>query len=103
MKLRGLLFAAASTIALSAIGSANAQAADDNVPNARALESVDRNLQKDPDNRGLQNAQKRLEANEQRHKLQRADAMADRVERIDRVERVERVERVDRIERPAHM
>ena len=99
MNIRVMLLAAVSATAL---GIADAQAADKTVPDAQALKSVDKNIAKDTDsdNRGLEKAKTRLESNETRHELHRDDVKQDRLEKAGRVERAERVERVERIERP---
>ncbi len=57
-------------------------------PMSQGLNSVDKNLAKDPDNKGLQTAQERLIRNR-----------AEKTERLERVERAERVERPE-VERP---
>lgn len=79
-------------------------------PIAQGLSSVRKNLERDPDNKGLQNAEQRLTANMARQELHRTEreqrvetAKAERIERVARVERVERMERPERpgrIERP---
>jgi len=95
MKIRAILLTAASAVAL-AMGSA--YAADKTVPDAQALKSVDKNIAKDTDNdnRGLEKAKTRLEANEKRHELHRDDVKQDRLEKGERVQRAERVERPER-------
>jgi len=100
------------------------------LPMDRAIESVKKNIEKNPDVEGLRNARERLLENRRRqttgsknqapgqqkhgpssaeHKETGGDAkrteVVDRVERAelpDRVERVERPERVDRPEHPVH-
>jgi len=114
------------------LGSAAAFADPDpsRLPMDRAMESVNKNIVKNPDARGLRNASERLEENrtrqgtrgknhapgQQKHEPSSAEHKAtggnaertevvDRVERAelpDRVERVERPERVDRPEHPVH-
>jgi len=74
----------------------------------QALESVEKNIAKNPGNRGLTNAATRLRNNARRHdehQAEKAAGTADqethaRVERAQSVERVERVERPERPERP---
>jgi hypothetical protein len=95
MRIGRILLAAASVVILTGIGPANAGTS---TPGTQGLDSVDKNLAKDPDNRGLENAQDRIERNQARHAAHEA-AMADRPERA---ERVEHVEKVDRPERPEH-
>lgn len=73
-------------------------------PLDQAIESVDKNLAKDPDNKGLQNAAERLRINQERHKQKRAEQKAKREEHKDdqaekRAER-EKAERPERAERP---
>jgi hypothetical protein len=102
MRIGRTLLAAASAVMLAGIGSANAQT---NVPGAKALDSIDKNLAKDPDNRGLANARDRIERNQKRHALHKADKAedkAERAEKAEKMEKVEHVEKVDRPERPAH-
>ncbi len=83
MRINRTLLAAASAVMLATIGVANAQT---NVPGAQALGSVDKNLAKDPDNRGLKNAQNRIERNQKRHALHKAE-MAEHAEKTDHPER----------------
>jgi hypothetical protein len=86
MRIGRTLLAAASVAMLASIGMANAQT---KVPGTQALDSVDKNLAKDPDNRGLQTAQSRIERNQKRHALHKA-------------EKAEHAEKTDRPDRPAH-
>lgn len=76
-------------------------------PLTQGIKSVSKNLERDPDNKGLQNAQQRLLDNQTRQELQRTErehrvetAKLERVERVERAERVERPERPSRVERP---
>ena len=104
MRIGRILLAAASVVMLAGIGVANAGT---NTPGTQALDSIDKNLAKDPDNRGLENAQDRIERNQKRHAAHKA-AMAERaekaehMEKAERAEKVEHVEKVDRPERPQH-
>lgn len=98
MRIGRTLLAAASAVMLASIGLANAQT---NVPGTQALDSVDKNLAKDPDNRGLETAQQRIERNQKRHALHKA-AMAKHEEKVEHLEKVDHMEKVDRPERPAH-
>ncbi|MGE5548339.1 MAG: hypothetical protein ACM33T_15645 [Solirubrobacterales bacterium] len=73
-------------------------------PRPGALGVLDRNLEKNPDNRGLQNAISRIERNQERQearpeRVERAER-ADKVEKVDRVDRPARPERIERPERP---
>ncbi len=97
MRIGRTLLAAASAVMLASIGLANAQT---NVPGTQALDSVDKNLARDPDNRGLETAQQRIERNQKRHALHKAE-MAKHEEKAD-IEKVDHMEKVDRPERPAH-
>ncbi len=104
---------------------ATAFAADPNppqVPMERALESLNKNIAKNPDASGLQNAKERLLDNRKRqatrgknrapgqqkpkpssaeHKETGGDA--ERTQVVDRVEHVDRIERIDRPEPPARL
>jgi hypothetical protein len=111
MYVNAKLAAAASAVLLFAsIGVARA---DDTTPaktpGSQGLSSVSRNAAKDPDNRGLKNAETRIESNIDRRedrKAAKADrderkkAKADRDDRDRHVDRVEHAERVERPERP---
>lgn len=101
---------------------ATAFAADPNppqVPMERALESLNKNIAKNPDASGLQNAKERLLDNRKRQatrgknhapgqqkrepssaELKKTSGDAERTQVVDHVERVDRVERVERIDRP---
>lgn len=68
-------------------------------PLSQSITSVGRNLERYPDNKGLQNAYQRLERNQERYES-RSLERADRVERAEKVERPERVERPEKVERP---
>jgi hypothetical protein len=88
------------------VGAAYAQtstsnSSDDKKPLTQGISSVDKNLEKHPDNKGLQNASKRLKANEDRFETRRAER-GERAERPERAERAERAERVERTERSGH-
>jgi len=82
------------------------QAADSTAkkPLDQAIESIDKNLAKDPDNKGLLNAAERLQTNKERYEQKRAAQNAKRLEhsgdRAERAERPERIERPEKIERP---
>ena len=92
------------------VGAAYAQAStkpsDDKAPMTQGAESVDKNLEKNPDNKGLKNAagrikrnQERLEDRRDRRAARQDDERAERAERPERGERGERPERAERIER----
>ena len=69
-----------------------------NIPMQQGLVSVQRNIARNPDNEGLQNARDRIIENAVRQES-RGRNHAPGQQRIEGVERVERVERPDRIER----
>jgi hypothetical protein len=89
MRLKRTLLGTVSAVGmLGAIGAAYAQTADQkNVPGTQALQSIDRNLQKDADqdNAGLKNAQTRIKDNQ-----------ADRATRVDKADRPQRPDRPER-------
>lgn len=70
-------------------------------PLSQAIDSVGKNLSKDPDNRGLQNAAERLDANQQKIEERRAERIekSGGVEKVDKVDKVEKVEKVDKVEK----
>lgn len=89
MRIGRTLLAAAAAVTLATLGTANAQTT---TPATQGLDSVDKNLKRDPDNRGLKNAQQRIEANQKRF----AEHKADRVQKAERIERPERPDRPER-------
>jgi hypothetical protein len=76
-------------------------------PLSQAIKSVGKNLSKDPDNKGLQNASEKLDANQQKIEERRADRIeksgsiekADKVDKVDKVEKVEKIEKLEKIGR----
>lgn len=117
MNIRAKLLATASAfVVMGALASAKA---DDrtNVPGQQGLDSVDKNIakDKDSDNRGLTNAQQRIDDN-MKDRAERKAAKADRDDKTAHVkdkdkgrhdrdkamrpERAERAEKADRPERP---
>ncbi len=71
-------------------------------PATQGNASIDKNLLKNPDNKGLQNADRRVEANAAKAAAKRQRREAHKREhREERQERLEREEREDRMERPA--
>ncbi len=73
-------------------------------PAAQGDASVDKNLSKNPNNKGLQNADQKVEANEAKAAAKRAEAKEERKEmhkKNRREEKHERMEREERMERPA--
>lgn len=73
-------------------------------PLSQAQESIDKNLQKNPDNKGLQNAAERLEINKQRQEAKRAEQEAKRkakkIEKKDKAQK--KAEKAARHEKPMH-
>ncbi len=60
MRVVAKLWTAACAAVLFGVVGANA---GDKTPSTQGLDSVDKNLKRDPDNRGLENAQQRIEDN----------------------------------------
>ncbi len=95
MRIAGTFAAlAAGAVLFGTVGLANAQTA---TPSSQGLKSVEKNIAKDKDgdsdNKGLLNAQKRIERNQKRralHKAELAERKADRPERPTRPERAGR-------------
>jgi hypothetical protein len=88
------------------VGAAWAQSStskpDDKMPMTQGAASVDKNLERDPDNKGLKNAGNRIKRNQERfedRRDKRADRREDRVERAERAERPERAEHAERPDR----
>lgn len=90
-----ILATASAAVLLGGISLAKAADTDTKQPGDQALSSIDKNLKKDPDNRGLLNAQQRIERNQARRE---AREKADR----DDVARPDRPTRPDHPERPGH-
>jgi len=87
-------------------GVANAQSTSDSTSTRKPLDqgisSVEKNLEKNPDNKGLRNAKERLQENQERfeaRKAERAERLAQRPDRPERAERAERPERPERADR----
>ncbi len=91
------LLAAAGTILLGSIGIASAQTT---APATQGLTSVEKNLAKDKDgdsdNKGLLNAQQRIERNQKRQALHKAEVVERKADRPDRPLRPEHPERPGR-------
>lgn len=102
MDFKAKLLAAVSATLI--FGATSAAKADDmpgaDGPGSQGLTSVDKNLTRDPDNRGLTNAQQRIEDNIQ----DRKDRKAGKADRDDNTgaEKAERPEKADRPDRPDH-
>lgn len=101
----------AAAILAASVSAAYAQTPP--APAAQGDASIDKNLATKPTNKGLQNADQRVETNEAKIAQKRADRKEHRREerneakkrheqreRVERQERVERPERPDRPERP---
>lgn len=77
-------------------------------PLNQAISSVDKNLDKNPENPGLRTAAQRLERNKERldakeretEKTERHERHHTRIEKTERHARIEKVERAEKIERP---
>ena len=88
-----LLATTSAALLLGMVGVAKAADTDTKEPGDQALTSINKNLQKDPDNRGLLTAKQRIERNQAR---QEARETADR----DNMLRPDRPARPDRPEHP---
>ena len=107
------LIAAGTLLLLSFSGTSHADDPATKQPLDQAIESVDKNQARDPDNKGLQNAAERLQTNKERHekkreakeqkrhekKLKKAEKKAKREEAEQR-EKAERPEKPARPEKP---
>lgn len=97
-------------VLLAAASVAHAQTTTPKLPGDQGAASVDKNLAKDPDNKGLQNADEQLKKNKAKHAEQlkkrtekHEDMMEKKAERKESREKMERpgkVERPDKMERP---
>jgi len=98
-----------AVILLAAASAAHAQtpAATPKLPGDQGAASVDKNLAKDPDNKGLLNADEQLKKNKAKHAEQmkkRTEKHDDQMEKkTERTESHERMERAGKIERPEKM
>jgi hypothetical protein len=89
MKNANLLFALGSAVFFAGAVHAQTTPGNSKPPLAQAAESVGKNLARDPDNRGLQNASKRI-----------ADNIADKQARMDAHDAHTSFERPMRVDRP---
>jgi len=101
-----------AVILLAAASVAHAQTATTapKLPGDQGAASVNKNLTKDPDNKGLQNAAEQLKKNKAKHAEQmkkrsekHEDQMEKKTERAERHETMERpakVERTEKMDRP---
>jgi hypothetical protein len=91
-----------STLFVGAAWAQTGNPSDDKAPMTQGAASVQKNLERDPDNKGLKNASARIKANQERfeaNREKRADRREDRVERAEHFERPEHGGRPDRTER----
>jgi len=114
----GIALAFGSWLLLIAAGSSSAATTETREPLGQAQESVDKNLQKNPDNKGLQNAAGRLQVNQERIEKKRGGQKSKRrTKKVVAVKKPpkqsdkaserepaqqERTERMERIERPGN-
>lgn len=86
-------------------GTSHAAAPKAPEPLSQARESVDKNLQKNPDNKGLQNADERLKANQERHEKKRAEQNAKRKTRqaVNKEKHGKPAEMAPEHEKPGHV
>lgn len=96
------VIAAGTLLLLSVAGTSHADDPATKQPLDQAMESVDKNLARDPDNKGLQNAAERLQTNKERHEKKRAEQKAKRQKHKDdqAEKRAERPEKPARPEKP---
>lgn len=108
MSLLRLLVAGGLALSLTAAyaqTTTGSTATNDKKPLDQARTSVEKNLEKDPDNKGLQNAAERLKENQERiearknEKRERSETA--KVERAERPSRPEAPQRPEKLERPA--
>lgn len=96
-----LLGAASASYAADDATKPTASTTAKQAPLEQGEKSVNGNLAKDPDNKGLQTAAKHLEANEKRIAEKRAEkAEKHRAERPEKAEHAEKAERPEKVERP---
>lgn len=96
----GLVHAASTTssLAINATSSGTAPTTQGGSLD-QALNSVNKNLDRQSSNAGLNNAKERLERNQVRHETKEIERV-EKTERVEKAERVEKVERPERVERP---
>lgn len=99
------VIAAVTLLLLSVAGTSHADDPATKQPLDQAMESVDKNLARDPDNKGLQNAAERLQTNKERHEKKRAEQKAKRQKQKGdqakkRAERTEKPARPEKSGRP---
>ena len=97
------VIAAGTLLLLSVAGTSHADDPATKQPLDQAMESVDKNLAKDPDNKGLQNAAERLQTNQERYKNKREEQNAKRLAKKNKQAEIkaERTEKPARPEKPA--
>lgn len=117
----GISLAFGSLLLSIPVGSSSAATHETREPLGHAQESIDKNLQKNPDNKGLQNAAGRLQVNQERIEkkrvVQKSKRRAKKIvavkkppkqsdkasEREKKPTQQERMERMERIEHPGKM
>ena len=102
------VIAAGTLLLLCVAGTSHADDPAAKQPLDQAMESVDKNLARDPDNKGLQNAAERLQTNQERYKNKREEQNAKRLakknkqaEKKAKREEAEHRVKAERPERPA--
>lgn len=89
-------------LAAASVAHAQTAATAPKLPGDQGATSVNRNLAKDPDNKGLQNAAEQLKENKAKHAAQRTEKQEDKMEKkSERAESREKMERADKIEHPS--
>jgi hypothetical protein len=97
----------ATALLLTSISIAHAETT--NQPVAQGAASVEKNLNKNPDNKGLQRAAEQTQANEAKVAAKRAeadkrrDAKNKNAEKQERMEKRDMMERHEKMDRPAKM
>lgn len=92
-------------LAAASVAHAQTPATAPKLPGDQGAASVNKNLAKDPDNKGLLNADEQLKKNKAKHAEQlkkRTEKQEDRMEKkSERAESREKMERADKIEHPS--
>lgn len=87
-------------VAILSLFTINASFAADEVdtktPLSQSTQSVNKNLARDPDNKGLTNASKRLETNDEKIEAHK-DALKDKATRVEKIERPQKPERPEKV------
>ena len=69
-------------------------------PLAQSSTSVEKNVTRDSDSKGLNNASNRLEANQDKIEAKRAAKAERRLEKAKKAEKIEKMEKMEKAERP---